>query len=123
MVQPDCIATLTSRCGLLHLFTEQALQSVIDKISVDSPEDKLDGFDIQQWAAFARKKSSIASSICKELGRLKASQSASVNIRHCGMMRTLGPESLPNWALADLSMKTILLKLAWRQLLFGKSTF
>ena len=71
MSQPLCIAAFASRAGFLHLYTEQALEIVLDKISMGHVIEKIEGYDIMQWAAFARKKSQIASSICKELGRLK----------------------------------------------------
>ena len=37
----------------------------------------VDGFDVYEWAAYAKKKAQIASVICKERGRLKAILSAS----------------------------------------------
>ena len=37
----------------------------------------VDGFDVHEWAAYAKKKAQIASVICKERGRLKAILSAS----------------------------------------------
>ena len=83
MMQPACIASFASRSGQLHIFTKEALETVIDKISMESTVDKLEGFDITQWAAFAKKKSNIASSICKELGRLKASQSVFTHAQAC----------------------------------------
>ena len=76
MMQPASIASFASHSGVPHLYTDMALESLIDKISVDRASDKLEGFDIQQWAAFAKKRSNIASSICKELGRLKAQASS-----------------------------------------------
>jgi len=101
MVQPGCIASFASRGVLLHLFTQQALETVLDKNSVMRDEDKLDGFDIHEWAAFAKKKSSIASSICKELGRLKASQSATVDARY----RDLDPLCVADpWAGASFKL-------------------
>ena len=75
MKQPACIATFASVSGQLHLYTEKALETVITKISLHDSNAKFEGFDILQWAAFAKKKSNIASSTCRELGRLKASRS------------------------------------------------
>jgi hypothetical protein len=76
MALPACLASLATRSGQLHIFTEKALEIVIDRIPLDHTDGKLEGYDIFQWAAFAKKKSSIASSICRELGSLKASRSA-----------------------------------------------
>ena len=83
MMQPACIASFASRSNQLHIFTEKALETVIDQISMESTYLKLEGFDISQWAAFAKKKSNIASSICKELGRLQAFQSVFTRTQAC----------------------------------------
>ena len=85
MMQPACSASFASRSGVLHLYTDMALEAVINKISADRACGKVESFNIQQWAAFAKKKSNIASSICKELGRLKASQSVSRIPRGCDL--------------------------------------
>ena len=85
MAQAACIASFASHSGVLHLYTDKALEAVVNKIAVDGARDKLEGFDILEWAAFAKKKSNIASSICKELGRLKTCMSASTPSRRCDL--------------------------------------
>ena len=55
----------------------------MDKIPVNGADTKLEGYDIFQWAAFARKKSKIASSVCRELGSLKASPAVSSHAKDC----------------------------------------
>ena len=85
MALPACIASLATHSGQLHIFTEKALEIVIDRIPLDRTDGKLEGYDIFQWAAFAKKKSSIASSICRELGSLKASRSASALVQDCNL--------------------------------------
>ena len=110
------IATLTTRIGPLHIYSESALMSVMTSISLDielkghhthgnhevhyahgnhdagnvkaetqdneysreaqermgTHSSTLDGFDISEWANYAKKKARIASSTGREIGRLKA---------------------------------------------------
>ena len=93
-------AMLSTKCGDLFVFDLEALAAVMATISVNqtflpslaqqgpsatcSPPDQVpvgkdvvDGFTIQQWAEYAKLKARIASTMCKENGRLKQ-QSASV---------------------------------------------
>jgi hypothetical protein len=90
-----CLAILKSRCGEWHFFDHAALQvattsfallcvnpsdttETVDK-SVRVAQDRaelLEGFSIEQWASYAKRKSHIASAICKENGKLKARFSA-----------------------------------------------
>jgi hypothetical protein len=40
--------------------------------SCTPPSELIDGFDIHSWAAYGRRKSKVASRVCKEVGRLKS---------------------------------------------------
>ena len=73
-----CIASMTTWCGTLHLFSQDALNVVLEKIAERPPNDVggdahlFEGYDAEQWAKFAQMKSKIVSSICRENGRLKS---------------------------------------------------
>ena len=82
------IAILASPSGDMHFFTSEALKIWADmkaslrSILPPSPSAAgasqvscLDGFDIHQWAAYAKKKSSIATNICRLNGALKLQRS------------------------------------------------
>ena len=81
------IASLNTRCGTLLLFTQDALKEVLDKI-VTTPQipafekmDKIggqkddahlvDGYCAQEWADYARLKAQVATSVCRENGKMK----------------------------------------------------
>ena len=78
------LAVLDSLAGPLHIYTEDAFAQVLEKIGpisvkqdrrvtkVPYPSDKLEGYDIEAWAKYARAKSLIASTTAHEVGRLKA---------------------------------------------------
>jgi len=90
-------ACFVSQCGQLYVYTLEALQVVLDKFSIpldssaigdkyteqngfrklivgdNMPGSFYEGFTAQQWATYAKKKSSIASQVCRENGKLKAS--------------------------------------------------
>lgn len=76
-----CIAALRLGCHFLEVYTLDALNAVLGQLlvathvdlpSVPSEPALVDGFTAEQWAAYARKKSAIASKKCKENGFLKA---------------------------------------------------
>lgn len=100
-----CVAMLKSRCGEWHFFDLAALQvattsfamlcveleeptHVVDNDAgvasaghtVHLPQQRrvelLDGFSIEQWASYAKRKARIATTICKENGALKAKLNA-----------------------------------------------
>ncbi len=50
-------------------------------ITVSPDEKRLDGYTIDEWASFAKRKSSIASHVCKQNGLLKAKMSSLLNAR------------------------------------------
>ena len=85
------LATFTTRAGTLHIFSENALLAVLNSISIDEKTKtathevealskvKLeelvtthDGYDIIEWANYAKKKAHIASSTCREVGKMKS---------------------------------------------------
>ena len=88
------IATLSSPSGDMQFFTIDALRVWADLEMAKRPSqppppvdlasgprmhchggshaELLDGFSIQQWASYSKRKSNIASSVCKENGELKA---------------------------------------------------
>ena len=77
----QCIATRLLDQHILELDTIAAVAAVVSQLNVATSgdlnsapvEDMLvDGFTAEQWAAYARKKSAIASRKCKENGLLKA---------------------------------------------------
>ena len=76
-----CIASLTSRCGEWHFYDYGALQGALAALAETPPDHcqaptreppaLLDGFSIERWAAYAKLKARIASSVCKDNARLK----------------------------------------------------
>ena len=81
---PDPCATLQLHCGPLHFYDAQCLERLLTTVISNSlagdhpnaaPKDTepfLEGYNISQWAEYARHKSRIASRVCQENGRLKA---------------------------------------------------
>ena len=81
------IASLTTSCGPLQMFSLEALEMALSKISTfptqagdladethapsPPPVELLDGFTINQWAAYAKLKSQVASRMCHENGLMK----------------------------------------------------
>jgi hypothetical protein len=81
------IASLTTACGPLQMFSLEALELALAKISTmptqagtlsdEAPAplppslELLDGFTINQWAAYAKLKSQVASRMCQENGMMK----------------------------------------------------
>ena len=81
------IASLTTSCGPLQMFSLEALELALAKIStipmqaealsdeaptpLPPPMELLDGFTIHQWAAYAKLKAQVASRICHENGLMK----------------------------------------------------
>ena len=79
------LAILHSSCGELHIFDADALAKVVmslPSVAVHTAAVKTietctakpllhDGFTIEQWGSFGKRKSKIASSVCKENGFLK----------------------------------------------------
>ena len=81
------IASLTTACGPLQMFSLEALELALAKISTiptqagtlsdEAPAplppslELLDGFTINQWAAYAKLKSQVASRMCHENGLMK----------------------------------------------------
>ena len=81
------IASLTTSCGLLQMFSLEALEVALAKISaiptqagnlsdqapapLPQPVQLLDGFTINQWAAYAKLNSQVASRMCHENGLMK----------------------------------------------------
>ena len=69
---------MTTWCGTLHIFSQDALKVVLEKMAekplndVGGDAHLFEGYDAEQWAKFAQMKSKIASSICRENGRLKS---------------------------------------------------
>ena len=72
------LACLESTCGWLHIYDNSALQIIVDsmlKVSSATPllqEDVFEGYPAAQWAAHAKRKSSVASSVTRLNGQLKA---------------------------------------------------
>jgi hypothetical protein len=72
------IASLLTSNGPLEIYTTNALTALVASLPsqcvkpVATRGDKLDGFTITEWAAFASKKSAIASSVARLNGELKA---------------------------------------------------
>ena len=68
MAQVPCLAALSSRAGMLHFYTEDALKIALDKLCLEAPLQiapavppgvsaecspfLLEGFDMHQWAQF-----------------------------------------------------------------------
>ena len=90
-----CFARLDTRCGPMFLFVQAAVKAVLLALpsvaetgggvplqsprgSTLDPESALgigtrfEGFTIEEWARYAKTKSSIASRICKQNDKLKA---------------------------------------------------
>ena len=133
------IATLTTRVGPLHIYSESALMAVLTSISLDielkgnytrcnhevhyahgnhdfdnvkgktqNNEDSdggakermgthsstLEGFDISEWANYAKKKARIASSTSREIGRLKTLLKAALVPSNVMKSETLRPHQL-----------------------------
>lgn len=71
------IACFDTAHGPLSIYNHEALLAVCSALPVvkfmdDQPQTLLEGFTLERWAAYGRRKSSIASRICKENARLKA---------------------------------------------------
>jgi hypothetical protein len=78
----SAIAVLDSAIGQLHIYDIKAFGSLVESLA-KSPtmlhvghraeqQILVDGFTIEQWAAYGRHKAAIASKVCKDNGRLKA---------------------------------------------------
>jgi hypothetical protein len=92
----DIIASLITSCGPLQIFSLEALEVALSKISripthagslsdeapapLPPPVELLDGFTINQWAAYAKLKSQVASRMCHENGLMKRKL---VNLDNC----------------------------------------
>ena len=89
------LAVLSLAWGQLHILTDSALQLVLQTEiahnptdSVDKPTaigDRMDGHTAQEWAAYARKKSAIASSVCRLNGVLRRRLAAELPDREDAM--------------------------------------
>ena len=72
------VTVLDSSAGKVYSYNAAAIAAVINSVSCScSPASPacpalLDGFTMEQWAAFGRRKSAIASRVAKENGVLKA---------------------------------------------------
>ena len=133
------IATLTTRVGPLHIYSESALMSVMASMSLDielkghqtlgnhkvncahgnldvdivkantqnnehSPGESkehmgthssaLDGFDISEWANYAKKKARIASSTSREIGQFKALLKTALVLADAMRSQALRPHQL-----------------------------
>jgi hypothetical protein len=90
-IEVPCLAVLKGTCGDWHFYDYGAIQVVATAIAVacsaDQPTQKsfsgspdnpdqsaelFEGFSVEQWASYGKRKSHIASAVCKENGRLKA---------------------------------------------------
>ena len=108
MVEAHCVAVLKSKCGdwifydhgalqvattsfaLLFCSSSDTVKMTVDSMShithADAPNtvnpgaELHDGLSIEQWASYAKRKSNVASAVCKENGILKAK----LNARPCG---------------------------------------
>ena len=75
------LAVLTSQFGQLHIHSAEALQIVLQSAvaqrvfpaasTADDDGTLVDGYSAREWAAYAHRKSSIASSVCRLNGALK----------------------------------------------------
>jgi len=76
------VASLVTDHGLLTIHTNDALIALVASFPVQSTKEaantceRVDGFSLSEWAAFARKKAAIASSVAKLNGELKAKLAA-----------------------------------------------
>jgi hypothetical protein len=92
------VAVLVSPAGHLYFYEAAAITTVINSLSLTcSPAAPklLDGFTLEQWAAFGKRKSAIASRVCKENGALKAKLASSGGDSDDGepSIRRLGTET------------------------------
>lgn len=77
-VNQDAVASLMTVHGPLLIYTTDALVGLVSSMPTQPIKDmiertdKLDGYSLPEWAAFARKKAKIASSVAKLNGELRA---------------------------------------------------
>ena len=74
---PALVARFDTLHGPLQIYSQQALHAICSALPIVKHDDAqaqalLEGFSLEHWASYGRRKSRIASKVCKENGRLKA---------------------------------------------------